>query len=102
MTIGIVVLAGSRMVGPLRRSSDGAEPLAVPWLMPAAVAATLFGFAIHASTVEVARGVALLPTTDGFAQGFLIGCFVAAAVMLAPFDLAQAASRARSPTSVRT
>jgi cell division protein FtsW (lipid II flippase) len=121
VTLGIVALAAGRVLGPgaraLRRRRAGAgaggsggpggslgpgdtDPIAVPWLVPAAVIASLFGLALHLATVEVSRGTALAPSGAGFAQGFLLGCLAAAGLMLAPFDLAQAASRARVPIAL--
>jgi cell division protein FtsW (lipid II flippase) len=123
-TAGVALLAAGRALGPgaraLRRRrgaarADGpsgasgshgssgsgeSDPIEVPWLIPAAVTASLFGLALHIATVEVSRGAALAPTGAGFAQGFLLGCLVAAALMLAPIDLAQAASRARVPIAL--
>src|SRR6185436_13339443 len=103
MTAGIAALAAGRAVGRRRRGDPDAHeagPIAVPWLVPAAVIAALFGLALHLATVEVVRGAAVAPTGAGFAQGFLLGCLAAAALMLAPVDLAQAASRARTGLAV--
>ncbi|HWO24661.1 MAG TPA: FtsW/RodA/SpoVE family cell cycle protein [Kofleriaceae bacterium] len=108
-TAGVAALAAGRALGPgaraLRRhrGPGGAaepDPIAVPWLVPAAAVASLFGLALHLATVELSRGAALAPTGAGFAQGFLLGCLAAAALMLAPIDLAQAASRARVPIAL--
>jgi cell division protein FtsW (lipid II flippase) len=105
VTAGVAVLAAARLVGPgglgvRGRRAEVASPLAVPWLLPAAVAAALFGLAIHLATVEVSRGVAQIPSAAGFAQGFLIGCIVAGGILVAPVDLAQLASRARVPIAI--
>ncbi|MBA2538459.1 MAG: FtsW/RodA/SpoVE family cell cycle protein [Deltaproteobacteria bacterium] len=101
MSVGIAVLAIARALGPLRRrSADAPSPLTVPWLLPAMVAASLFGFVIHASTVEISRGVGLPPSADGFAQGFMLGCAGAALLLVLPFDLAQLAARARVPLAL--
>src|SRR5215470_3658216 len=89
-TLGVIVLAAARVVG-LRRAR---EPLAVPWLLPAIAVASLFGLAVHAATVEVASGAAAAPTASGFAQGFLIGCVAAAAILVAPIDVAEVVARA--------
>ncbi|HUS31098.1 MAG TPA: FtsW/RodA/SpoVE family cell cycle protein, partial [Kofleriaceae bacterium] len=94
---GIVMLAIGRVVGARRA---GALPIAVPWLVPAAVVATLLGFAVHVSTVEVSHGVAVMPSAVGFAQGFLVGAIAAAAVLVAPVDLAELASRFRKPIAI--
>jgi cell division protein FtsW (lipid II flippase) len=111
---GVVALAAARALGPgaraIRRrrgpgpgggpaAGEGA-PIAVPWLVPAAVAASLFGLAIHLGTVEVARGAALAPTGAAFAHGFLLGCLAAAGLLLAPIDVAAAVSRARVPLAL--
>ncbi len=105
-TGGVVALAAARALGPGARAwgrgrgaGDG-DPIRVPWLVPAAVLASLFGLALHLATVEVSRGAALAPTGAGFAQGFLLGCLAAAGLMLAPIDLAQAAARARVPLAL--
>ena len=104
-TAGVVVLAAARALGPgarlvRRRVPEASEPIVVAWLLPAVVFASLFGFAIHLSTVEVSRGVAVIPTAAGFAQGFLIGCLAAAAVLLAPVDFAELATRAQLPIAI--
>jgi len=104
-TAGVVALAAGRALGPgarrlRRRGAADGDPIAVPWLVPAAVLASLFGLALHLATVEISRGAAALPTGAGFAQGFLLGCLTAAGLMLAPIDLAQAASRARVPIAL--
>ena len=88
---GVVVLAVARTIS-LRRRGD---PLIVPWLLPAALGAALFGLVIHHATVEVAGGVALAPTAAGFAQGVLIGCVAGAAILVVPIDLVELAIRAR-------
>jgi cell division protein FtsW (lipid II flippase) len=99
VTIGIVVVAAARVVGPglgdVRRRANAGDPLAVPWLFPAVVAASLIGLAIHLATVEIASGVAAAPSAVGFAQGFLLGCIAAAGILCVPIDLAELASRAR-------
>ena len=84
-TLGTCLLGGARLFG-LRRA-DSAIP--VPWLVPAAVIAALFGFAVHLATVEVHDGAAVMPTAVGFAQGFLVGCVAAEAILVAPVDLAE-------------
>jgi cell division protein FtsW (lipid II flippase) len=78
----------------------GASPISVPWLIPAAVFATLLGFAVHLSTVEVSHGAAVMPTGSGFAQGFLVGAIAGAVVLLAPFDIAELASKYRKPIAI--
>jgi cell division protein FtsI/penicillin-binding protein 2/cell division protein FtsW (lipid II flippase) len=80
------------------RRADSAIP--VPWLLPAMVFATLFGLALHLATVEVSKGAAVLPTAAGFAQGMLIGCIAAAAILVAPVDIAELAARARVPIAI--
>ena len=104
-TAGVLVLAAARALGPgarlvRRRVPDANEPIAVPWLLPAVVIASLFGLAIHLATVEVSRGVAIMPTAATFAQGFLIGCIAAAVVLVAPLDLAELATRAQLPIAI--
>lgn len=106
-TAGVAILALARALGPgarlLRRRSRTdatSEPIAVPWLVPAAVLAALFGLALHLATVEVAGGAALAPTAVGFAQGFLIGCIAGAVVLVAPLDLAELATRAQVPIAL--
>ncbi|MGE0868166.1 MAG: FtsW/RodA/SpoVE family cell cycle protein [Kofleriaceae bacterium] len=96
-TAAIAVLSIARVLGWLRASgrSEEASLITAPWLLPVAVAASLFGLAIQLSTVEVARGAALAPTAVPFAQGCLVGGIVAAAILLVPNDLIAAASRAR-------
>jgi cell division protein FtsW (lipid II flippase) len=105
VTAGVTVLAAARLLGPgfrrLRgRPADPGDPVAVPWVLPAAVAATLFGFAVHLATVEVSGGVAEVPGAAGFAQGFLVGCLAAAGILVVPLDLAQLASRAHVPIAI--
>jgi cell division protein FtsI/penicillin-binding protein 2/cell division protein FtsW (lipid II flippase) len=95
-TTGVGLLAAARIY-TIRRA-DSAIP--VPWLIPSAVAASLFGFAIQLATVEVSRGTALLPTAAPFAQGFLIGCVAAAGILVAPVDIAELAARARVPIAI--
>ncbi|MGE0546942.1 MAG: FtsW/RodA/SpoVE family cell cycle protein [Kofleriaceae bacterium] len=97
MTAAVAVLAVARMLGWLRAA---AHPVVVPWLIPAAVAASLFGLAIQLSTVEVSDDSALAPTAVAFAQGCLVGSIVAAAILLVPFDLIEAASRVRVAIAV--
>ncbi|MDQ3339580.1 MAG: FtsW/RodA/SpoVE family cell cycle protein [Myxococcota bacterium] len=111
-TIGVAVLAAARVLGPgarlLRRrlpetpmaGSRANDPIAVPWVLPALVFASLFGLAIHLATVEVSRGVALVPTAEPFAQGFLIGCIAAAVLLLAPVDVAELSTRAQLPIAI--
>ncbi|HEY5952406.1 MAG TPA: FtsW/RodA/SpoVE family cell cycle protein, partial [Kofleriaceae bacterium] len=96
MTVGIVALAAARVIGARKAESA----ISVPWLLPAAVAAAMFGFAVHLATVEVSHGTALMPTATGFAQGFLVGCVAAAGILVAPVDLAELASRARKPIAI--
>jgi cell division protein FtsW (lipid II flippase) len=55
---------------------------------------------IHHATVEIAGSAALDPTASGFAQGFLVGCLAAAAILVAPIDLAELAARARLPIAI--
>jgi hypothetical protein len=96
-TAGIAVLAAARALGPGARvlfRRPATEPITVPWLIPCVVIASLFGLAIHLATVEVSRGVAIVPTAAPFAQGFLIGCIAAAVILLAPLDLAELATKA--------
>lgn len=90
-TGGVVVLAAGRVVAVRR----GREPLIVPWLLPAALAASLVGLVIHHATVELAGGVAQVPTAAGFAQGVLLGGIAGAVVLAVPVDLVELASRAR-------
>jgi cell division protein FtsW (lipid II flippase) len=102
---GLAVLGAARFIGPelrglRRRRADTADPLALPWVLPAAALAALLGFAIHTATVEVSAGVVELPGAAGFAQGFLVGCIAAGAILVAPVDLAQLASRARVPVAI--
>jgi cell division protein FtsW (lipid II flippase) len=73
----------------------GESTVHVPWLLPAAAGASLLGLAFHLATVETSHGAALLPSAAGFAQGYLIGCIAGAAVLVAPVDIAEIASRAR-------
>ncbi len=95
-TIGVAVLAAARAVG-YRRARD---PLPAPWLAPAAVGASLLGLVIHQATVETARGALVLPGGEGFAQGFLLGCVLAAGIVVAPIDLAALSSRLRIPIAL--
>ena len=90
-TLAIATLAIARFVAD-RRARD---PLAVPWLVPAAMAACSLGLVVHHATVEVAGGVVLAPSAAGFAQGVLIGGVAGAAVIVAPVDLAELVVRAR-------
>ncbi|HLL21301.1 MAG TPA: FtsW/RodA/SpoVE family cell cycle protein, partial [Kofleriaceae bacterium] len=104
-TAGVIALAVARALGPgarlvRRRVPDANEPISIPWLIPAAVICALFGFAIQLATVEVARGVALLPTAADFARGFMIGSFVAAVVLVTPFDLGELAIRGQRGIAV--
>jgi cell division protein FtsI/penicillin-binding protein 2/cell division protein FtsW (lipid II flippase) len=96
MTVGVILIAAAR-VWAARRSQSAID---VPWLLPCAVAAALFGFAVHLATVEVSHGAAVMPTALGFAQGFLVGCAAAAAILAAPVDLAEAAARAQKPIAI--
>ncbi len=97
MTIGIGVLAAAR-IASARRQSELA--IHVPWLVPAAIGASLLGFAVHLASIEVAQGAAVLPTAAGFAQGFLVGSVAAAIILVTPIDLAEAAQRARTPIAI--
>ncbi|HEY0985906.1 MAG TPA: FtsW/RodA/SpoVE family cell cycle protein [Kofleriaceae bacterium] len=100
-TAGIVVLAAARIAATRgRRRLAAAESLAVPWILPAAAAATLFGLVLHLATVESSRGVAEAPGAASFAQGFFLGCLTAAAILLAPLDLAELVSRRRGAIAV--
>lgn len=92
-SVGVALLAAARVVAA--RKPDSA--IHVPWLLPAAVAASLFGLAVHLATVEVSHGAALAPSAATFAQGFLVGCIAAAVILVAPIDLAELAARARMP-----
>ncbi len=89
LSVGVVVLAAARAIDARR----GRDPIAVPWLLPAALGACAIGFVVHCSTVEVRAGVVVLPSSAGFAQGVLVGCIAAAVVLLAPIDLAELARR---------
>jgi cell division protein FtsW (lipid II flippase) len=95
-TLGIAVLAVARVIGHRRAR----EPIAVPWLLPAALGACLFGLVIHHATVEVVGGAVLVPSAASFAQGVLIGCVAAGLVLVVPIDLAELASRARIPIAL--
>jgi cell division protein FtsW (lipid II flippase) len=97
MTLGIGVLAAAR-IASARRQSELA--IHVPWLLPAAIGASLLGFAVHLASIEVSRGAALVPTGAGFAQGFLVGSVAAAIILVTPVDLAEAAQRARTPIAI--
>jgi cell division protein FtsI/penicillin-binding protein 2/cell division protein FtsW (lipid II flippase) len=90
-SVGVAVLAAARLVSARRAESA----IWVPWLLPAAIAAALFGLAVQLATVEVSKGAALMPTAAGFAQGFLIGCVAGAVILVVPVDLAELAARAR-------
>lgn len=94
-TLGVVVLGAARWFSIRRR-----DPLAVPWLLPAAVAACLLGLVVHHATVEIAASAAREPTASAFAQGFLAGCIAAAAILVAPVDLAELAARAQVPIAI--
>jgi cell division protein FtsW (lipid II flippase) len=91
-TVGTAALIGARLWMARR---IGESTVHVPWLLPAAAAASLLGLAFHLATVETSHGAALLPSAAGFAQGYLIGCIAGAAVLVAPVDIAELASRAR-------
>jgi cell division protein FtsW (lipid II flippase) len=82
-TLGVAALGGARAIG-WRRAR---EPIAVPWLLPAAVFACLLGLAMHHGTVETTGGAVVVPTAAGFAQGFLLGAIVAAGLIVAPVDV---------------
>lgn len=104
-TAGIALLGGARFAGPglralRRRRADPIDPLAVPWLLPAMVAASLFGLAIHLATVNASGGAAELPSGASFALGFFVGCVVASGILVAPQDLALLASRTRVPIAL--
>ena len=88
-TLGVIALAAARAIG-WRRARD---PIAVPWLVPAAVLACVLGLAIHHGTVETAGGVVVLPSAAAFAQGFLLGAVVAAALIVAPVDIVEIVRR---------
>ena len=88
-TLGVIVLAAARVLAARRAR----EPLAVPSLLPAVVFACLLGLIVHHATVEVVGGVVRAPTAAAFAQGFLLAAVAAAAVLLAPVDVEQAATR---------
>lgn len=94
---GVLILAVARAAS-LRRARD---PLPVPFLIPAAVFACLLGLLLHHATVETFRRggelVVATPSAAGFAQGFLLGAFAAAAILVAPLDLAALAGRLRVP-----
>jgi cell division protein FtsW (lipid II flippase) len=91
-SVGTAALMAAR-VWTARRI--GESTVHVPWLLPAAVAASLLGLAFHLATVETSHGAALLPSAAGFAQGYLIGCLAGASVLVVPVDIAELASRAR-------
>src|SRR5690606_721659 len=95
-TVGVALLAVARVVAARRADSA----IFVPWLVPAAVYAVLFGLAVHLATVEVSRGAAVMPTANVFAQGFLIGCIAGAAILVVPVDIAELAARARTPIAI--
>jgi cell division protein FtsW (lipid II flippase) len=95
-TVGIGVLAVARVIAHRRAR----EPIAVPWLVPAALGACLIGLVIHHATVEVVGGAVIVPSAAGFAQGVLIGCIVAGLLLVVPVDLAELASRARIPIAL--
>ncbi len=88
-TLAVIVLGGARALAHGRAPG----PLAVPYLVPAAVFASLLGLIIHHATVEVVDGRILAPTAVGFAGGFLLGAVVAAALLVAPIDLGRLATR---------
>jgi cell division protein FtsI/penicillin-binding protein 2/cell division protein FtsW (lipid II flippase) len=87
-SIGVVVLGAARVVGARR----GRDPIVAPWLVPAAVGASLLGLVVHLATYEDAR----LPSGAAFAEGFLVGSIGAAVVLVVPVDLAELASRYRA------
>ena len=95
-SVGVLVLIIARVIAARRAQSA----IDVPWLLPAAVVASLFGFAVQLASIEVSRGTALAPTALGFAQGFLFGCIAAAVILVVPVDLAELASRARKPIAI--
>jgi cell division protein FtsW (lipid II flippase) len=99
-SLGVMFLAAARVVSWRR----GRDPVAVPWLLPSMVLASLLGLLLHHATVDSAlRGGVLVVTTpsaSGFAQGFLLGAIAGAAILVAPVDLAAAASRWRVPIAI--
>jgi cell division protein FtsW (lipid II flippase) len=99
---GVLVLAAARAIAMRvrHRRIAAAESLAVPWMIPGTATATLFGLALHLATVESSRGVAEAPSAVSFAQGFFLGCLAAAAILLAPLDLAELVSRRRAAVAV--
>jgi cell division protein FtsW (lipid II flippase) len=90
-TLGVVVLGVARVVAVYR----GGE-LVAPWLVPAAVLACLIGLLFHHATFE--RGEP--PSATAFAQGFAIGCVVAAVLLLVPGELAELATRRQRPVAI--
>ncbi len=96
-TLGAAALAAARAWN-LRKA--GESSVAIPWLLPAAVFASLLGLTLHLATVDVSRGIILLPTAAGFAQGFLIGAFAGAAILVIPVDLAEWVGRASMPIAI--
>lgn len=96
-TLGVAALAAARAWN-LRRA--GESSVAIPWLLPAAAGASLLGLTFHLATVDVSRGVILLPTAAGFAQGFLIGAFAGAAILVVPVDLAAWVGKASLPVAL--
>jgi peptidoglycan glycosyltransferase len=90
-SLAVVVIAAARVISH-RRARD---PIAVPWLWPAALGACLLGLVIHHATVDVAGELVQVPTALPFAEGVLAGCVLAAAVMVAPVDLGELVRRAR-------
>lgn len=90
-SLGVGAVAAARLV-VYRRSRD---PIAAFWLLPAALGAALLGLVIQLSTVELARGVAAMPTGTAFAQGILLGCLAGGAILIVPRDPGELASRAQ-------
>ncbi len=74
--------------------------VAIPWLLPAMAAGALLGLTFHLATVEIVRGVAAMPSAASFAQGFLMGSVAGAAILVAPIDLGELATRARLPIAI--
>lgn len=98
-TVGVVLLAAARAMSSRRAR----EPLPAGLVLPAMISACLLGLVVHHATVDLAYQVVegervpvvLPPTAAGFAEGFALGCFAAAAIMAAPLDLAAAVGRMR-------
>jgi cell division protein FtsW (lipid II flippase) len=91
VTLAIAVLAAARIFGRARAR----EPMAVPWLVPAAVFACLLGLALQLATVETSGNAVLAPTGASFAQGCLLGAVLAGAILATPIDLVELARRSQ-------